>query len=379
MIIAVNTRFLLKDRLEGYGYFIREVFRELALSHPQHQFYFLFDRPFDPEFIFSKNVIPLQIGPPARHPVLWKIWYDLRVSSMLKKIRAEVFVSPDGIASLTTIVPQCLVVHDIGILHFPKDYKTSHAWFYKKYLPRFIKKSDRVATVSEYSKSDIIKHYKTSPDKIDVVYSAAKEIFKPADLITKLSVKEKWTGGKDYFIYVGAIHPRKNLVNLLKAFSFFKKRQQSSMKLVLCGRMLWKNDEFLALLKTYKYRDEVVLTDYIDETSVAELVASAYALIYPSTFEGFGVPVLEAMKSGVPALTSKGTSMQEIGEDAGLYFDPLNYQDMADAMMMVYKDEELRRKLIEKGKIIAEKYSWKRTAELLWNSIMKAAESKHNS
>ena len=174
MIIAVNTRFLLKDRLEGYGYFIKEVFSRLVKAHLQHQFYFLFDRPYDLDFIFSDNCKPIIIGPPARHPLLWKWWYDVKVPLVLKKIKADVFVSPDGFCSLTTRVPQCLVVHDLGFLHYAEGYKKSHLLFYKRYTPLFLKKAASIATVSQTSKNDIINTYKISAEKIEVVYSAVK-------------------------------------------------------------------------------------------------------------------------------------------------------------------------------------------------------------
>ena len=149
------------------------------------------------------------------------------------------------------------------------------------------------------------------------------------------------------------------------------------MKLVLLGRMTWKNEDFVHLLKTYKYRSDVVLTGYVEEKELVELTGASYALVYPSTFEGFGVPVLEAMKCEVPVLTSSHTSMQEIAEDAGLYFNPVDVKDIAEKMMMIYKDEDLRHRLIEKGRIIATKYSWERTADLMWESILKATGDRN--
>ena len=372
MVIAVNTRFLLKESMEGYGYFIREVFSRITRQQPQHQFYFLFDRPYDLGFIFSGNVTPLVIAPPARHPLLWKYWYDVKVPLVLRKIKADVFVSPDGFASLATKVPQCLVIHDLGFLHYPDMYKRNQAAFYKRYTPKYVKKATAIATVSQFSKNDLLQHYPVKPEKITVVYSAAKEIFAPVDMDTKTAVKEKYTDNKEYFVYAGAIHPRKNIINLLKAFSIFKKWQRSSMKLVLAGRLAWKNDEFLQLLQTYKYKNDVVLTGYIEEKALVELIGAAYALVYPSLFEGFGVPVLEAMKCQVPVLTSAGSSMAEIAEEAALYFDPQSPTDMADKLMQVYKDETLRNVLIQKGKPLAHKYTWQRTADLLWQCMMQA-------
>lgn len=375
MVIAVNTRFLLKDRMEGYGYFIKEVFGLLARAHANHQFYFLFDRPFDFDFI-PPNVKTLVIPPAARHPLLWRFWYDVKLPLVLKKIRADVFVSPDGFCSLTTSVPQCMVVHDLGFLHQPGAYQKGHVRFYRKFTPRFLKKARTIATVSAFSKKDLVQQYNITPDKIRVVYSAAKESFRPIAFEEQEAIRSRYTGGLNYFIYVGAIQPRKNLVNLLKAFSIFKKRQQSGMKLVLAGRLAWKNDDFMESLQNYKYRNDVVLTNYVEEEELVRLVASAYALVYPSYFEGFGVPVLEAMRCRVPVLTSLGTSMEEIAADAGLFFDPSKHEDIAEKMMRIYKDEEQRKKLIEKGTEVARAYTWERTAHLMWESILQAAAAR---
>jgi glycosyltransferase involved in cell wall biosynthesis len=370
MIIAVNTRFLLGE-LEGYGYFIHELFRVLVTKQSEHQFYFLFDRPFNKQFIFSSNVHPIVVSPAARHPVLWKYWYDVKVAFALKKIKADVFVSPDGFCSLTTTVPQCLIIHDLGFLNQPETYKRSHVGFYKRNTPKFLRKAKYIVTVSQFSKNHIVKQYKTDPAKIAVVYNGVKDVFNPRSVSERETIKEKYTEGREYFIYIGAIQPRKNLVNLLKAFSIFKKRLQSNMKLVIAGRLAWKNEEFLELIKTYKYRSDVVLTGYLPEEELSAILSSAYALVYPSLFEGFGVPVVEAMKCEVPVLTSEKTSMEEAAGDAALYFNPNNYQDIADKMMLIYKDENLRKQLIEKGKLNVVKYSWEKSAELFWECILR--------
>jgi len=372
MKIAVNTRFLLSNYLEGYGYFVFEVFKYLTNNHPEHQFIFIFDRPFDKRFVFSSNITPVVVGPPARHPLLWKYWFDLKIPSVLKKNKADVFVSVDGLCSLRTATPQCLVIHDVAFLHYPAHIKRSHLYFFKKYIPQFLKKANSIATVSEFSKKDILNHYKTDPEKISVVYSAAKDIFKPVTFETAEATKEKYTDGAEYFLYIGAIHPRKNLVNLLKAFSIFKKRLKSNMKLVLAGRLAWKYDSYIQNLKKYKFKEDVIMLGYLSEDELVKITGSAYALVYPSLLEGFGVPVLEAMKCHVPVITSSGSSMEEIAKDAALYADPESFEEIAAKMMLVYKDENLRKELIEKGKVIADQFSWKRTAELLWQSILKA-------
>jgi glycosyltransferase involved in cell wall biosynthesis len=372
MIIAVNTRFLLNDYLEGYGYFLYESFSRITKAHPEHEFIFIFDRPYDEKFVFAKNVKAVVTGPATRHPLLWKLWYDVKVPAVLKKYKADVFVSCDGFCSLTTKVPQCLLVHDLSFLHYPSFIQKTHFIFYKHYTPKFLNKAKRIVTVSEFSKKDILSQYKIEPGKIDVVPNAAKEIFNPLADIERGAVKNKLTNGKEYFVYVGAIHPRKNLTNLLKAFSIFKKRQTSNWKLVLAGRLAWKYKHFLESLKTYKYHEDVVLTGYLEEEELVKVIGSAYALLYPSLWEGFGVPVLEAMRCHVPVITSENSAMQELARDAALYASPTDHNDIAEKMMLLYKDENLRSQLIQKGKIISDQYNWDKSAELLWDSIMKA-------
>lgn len=375
MTIAVNTRFLLSDYLEGYGYFLSEILNRWVQQHAQHQFIFIFDRPFDQRFITAPNITPVITGPPARHPLLWKWWYDVKVPAVLRKYKADVFISADGFCSLKSKVPQCLVIHDLAFLHYPAFIKKSHLRFYNRYTPRFLQKAKTVITVSAFSKADINKQYAVPADKITVVHNAAKNIFTALSYEEKEKVKDNYTAGKNYFIYTGSVHPRKNLINLLKAFSVFKKRQKSDWKLVLTGRLAWKYDHFLESLKSYKYRDDVVLTGYIAEEELAKLVAAAYAMVYPSLWEGFGVPVVEAMQSRVPVITSAGSAMEEITRGAALYADATDYQDIADKMMRLYKDEQLRNELIEKGVAVAADYNWDKTASLLWDCVLKTAET----
>ncbi|HEX5654821.1 MAG TPA: glycosyltransferase family 1 protein [Chitinophagaceae bacterium] len=373
MRIAVNTRFLQKDFPEGYGYFLHETFKRITTAHPEHEFIFIFDRPYDPQFIFSPNTRAVVCGPPARHPVLWKLWYDFRIPLILKKTRADLFVSCDGFCSLATAIPQCLVVHDLSWIHFPSFISKSHLLFYKYYTPKYLQKAARVATVSHFSKKDLITQYGIGEDKIDVVFSAAKTSFHPATGPQMTVIKEKYTNGNEYFLYTGAIHPRKNLFNLLKSFSIFKKKQNSNFKLLMAGRLAWKYDQFVKDLQRYKYRKDVILAGYLPEEELVQLMSAAYALVYPSFWEGFGVPVLEAMRSGVPVITSVDSAMQEIAGDAALYANPASPEDIADKMMLIYKDEQLRTRLIQKGIGQEKKYSWDRTASLLWETILKSA------
>lgn len=373
MRIAVNTRFWIPGQLEGYGYFVEQVFPRIAEAHPEHQFLFLFDRSGCLDVPLPANVQVAVISPPARHPFLWKWWYNWRVPSALKKFGADLFVSPDGIASLRTAVPQCLVVHDLAFLRDDDWFDGSIRRYYRRQMPQFLRTVRRVATVSETSRQELIDRYAVAFDRVDVVYSAAKPVFRSIDDVTKLSIKQRVTDGKEYFLYTGAIHPRKNLIGLLKAFSLFKKRQQSSFKLVLAGRMAWRSGKFEELLSSYKYRNDVVLAGYVELDTLVQLTGAAYAMVYPSFYEGFGVPVLEAMQSDVPVITSAGTSMQEIAGEAALYADPTDPAALAEQLSRLYIDEALRQRLVEQGRLVATRFQWTNTAERLWESMCKAA------
>ncbi len=373
MIIAVNTRLLLADSPEGYGNFIYETFKRITKQHPEHEFIFIFDRKQDKKFVVESNVKEVVAGPPATHPLLWKLWYDVRIPAILKKYKADVFISCDGFCSLATKVPQCLVVHDLAFIHYPSFMRKSALLFYRRYTPRYLNKATVIATVSQFCKQDIIAKYKTEAAKINVVFNGVKEIFRPVSKEDKAETKSNYTDNKEYFVYAGAIDSSKNLLNLLKAFSVFKKRQQTNMKLVLAGRLARKYGSFKENLKSYKYRNDVVMTGYAEETEMVKIIGSAYGMIYPSLFEGFGVPVLEAMRCEVPVITTSGSAMQEIAKDGALYAVAGNYNDIAGKMMLLYKDENLRKELIRKGQQVAGQYSWDRTADLLWQSIIKTA------
>jgi glycosyltransferase involved in cell wall biosynthesis len=372
MTIAINAIFLQKGQLEGYGYFVQEIVRRWVAQYPQHQFVLVFDRPADPSFRFAENVTLVEVGPPARHALGFLYWYNLRLPMALRKYKPDVLVQPYGFCSFTTRIPQVMVVHDVSFKHFPQFVPAYHRWFYQLFTGSFINKATQLATVSDFSAKDIIQYYPKAAGKISVVYSAAKPFFQPLDYEAKAAVKAQYANDCEYFLFTGGIHPRKNLLNLLKAFSVFKKWQRSNMKLLVVGRKAWQYEDVLEKLSSYKFREDVVLLDYLDEQELAKITASAYAAVYPSFWEGFGVPIVEAMQSGVPIITSNTSAMPETGGDAGLYGDPADPNAIGQLMVQVYRDEQMRSRLIAKGLEQAKQFSWERSADLLWQSLEKA-------
>ncbi len=210
MIIAVNTRLLLKEKLEGIGWFTLETLKRITINHPEHQFIFIFDRPFSKDFIFSENVVPVVIGPPTRHPILWYFWFEFQIPRVLKKYKADLFLSPDGYLSLRTEVPQLAVIHDINFVHRPEDLPWLKAKYYNYYFKKFAKIARRLATVSFYSKEDISRSFKVDYDKIDVVYDGINQIFTPTSEEERKATRNKYTEGFPYFLFV-VLHHLQNL------------------------------------------------------------------------------------------------------------------------------------------------------------------------
>ena len=377
MRIAVNAIFLQKDQLEGFGHYTNELFNRLVKQHPEHTFIFIFDRPFTDKFIDAANVISIVVPPPARHAISFRYWYDVKAPLALRSLKPDIWIQPYGFCSLTSSIPQLLVVHDLAFIHYPQFVPWRHRWFYKQYTPRFLAKAAGIVTVSDYSKTDIIAQYgSVEPEKVTVIPGAARAVFEPLPWEEKEKAKDGFADGRDYFLFTGGIHPRKNLLNLLKAFSLFKKWQHSNMKLLVAGRLAWQYDELVEKLKTYKYRDDVVMLGQLPDEQLAKVTASAYALVYPSFFEGFGLPVIEAMQSGVPVIASNTSALPETGGEAALYADPSDPEAIAKQMMLLYRDENLRNKLIKAGELQASKFSWDVAAESFWSRIMQVVTMK---
>jgi len=370
--IAVNTRFLIKDKLEGIGLFTAESLKRIVTQNPDVDFYFLFDRAYSTEFIYGPNVTPVVLFPQARHPFLWYWWFEVSVAGWLNRNRPNLFLSPDGYASLSAHVPQVLVMHDLAYEHFKNHVPFITRIYYQYYMPRFAKKAARIATVSEFSKQDIIKQYGVLANKVDVVYNGAKEVYQPISPDTASSIKVKIANGENYFVYVGSIHPRKNVARLLQAFDKFKTSTASKMKLVIVGRKAWNFEDVDTAYNNMQHQADVIFTGHIPPADLGQIAAAAYAMVYVSLFEGFGIPIIEAMSCNVPVITSNITSMPEAAGNAALLVNPHSVDEIAQAMQTLAADNNFRNELIQKGKQQVQKFSWDLTAQKLWQCCLKA-------
>ncbi len=375
MKIVVNAQCLVKNKLEGLGWFSYETLKRITVQHPEHEFVFVFDRQWDEKFIFSENVKPVILYPPSRHPFLWYSRFNLLFPSLLRKQKADLFLSTDGWMPLHTKVKTVDVIHDLNFEYYPKDLPFWYRLYYLTYFRRFAKKATRLATVSEYSKTDLINKYNIPAEKIDVVYNGCNESFKAVDNARQIKIREKYSNGKPYFVFVGSLHPRKNLKNLFLAFDILRNKN-IELKLLIVGAKRWWTKDINNTYESLKYKADVVFTGRLDSQNLNDVISSALAMTYVSNFEGFGIPILEAFGCETPLITSNITSMPEIAGDAALLIDPASPQSIADAMLQIATDENLRQELITKGRKRKELYSWQKSADLLWECVEKAMDVK---
>lgn len=371
MKIVINTRLLIKGRIDGISRFTYETVKRICQNHPEHQFYLLFDRMYSKEFIFGDNVKPIIVPFQARHPFLWWFWFHSQVPRVLNALKPDVFVSTDGYSVVTGDTPIVDVIHDLNFEHFPEHLPYLVRKYYQKYFPQYAQKATRIATVSEFSKNDIHTLYTIPLEKIDVVYNGVSSSFQPLLDVEKLIIKQKYTNSADYFVYAGTLHPRKNIEGLFAAFKIFKEKTQSTMKLVIVGESMFLAKTIQKAYDKHPYKKDIVFTGRVSDKDLNYLLGSAFAMTYVPFFEGFGIPILEAFACNIPVITSNCTSMPEVAGEAALLCDPTNVESIANAMIQLYSDKDLPQKLIAHSQEQLQKFTWDKTAELLWESILK--------
>ena len=374
MRIAINTRLLLPGKMDGIGWFAAETARRMVEAHPEVEFLFFFDRRPDPQFLFAPNVRPVVLCPQARHPVLWWLYFEWSTVWALRHYKADLYLSPDGMMPLRPGVPTLTVIHDLNFEHFPANLRPSHQRYMTRFFPRFARAATRVATVSEYSRRDIAATYGVDPERIDVVYDGAHSYYRPLNPEEKAAARLRYAGGSRYIIFVSTIHRRKNLTNLLLAFDRLRDSDPRELKLLVVGSRAWWADELKAAYDGMRHRDDVVMAGRADPDDLARMMGAAEMLVYPSFFEGFGIPVLEAMYAETPVVAANTTSLPEVGGDAALYVDPNDVDSIAHAIKRLL-DPELQSQLVALGREQRQKFSWDLTANLLWQSVMKTLEA----
>lgn len=331
-------------------------FTKIAGEQPAHHFIFIFDTHPDPELYLDRNCTPVILSPQMKNSLLRHYWYNYKIPALLERYNVDVFVTTASTCSIRTNVPQCMIIEALSF----SQKNTGRYW--KKFLPAFLDIAKAICITNSIVAEELTVKYGVKKDKVTILYPGLDDDFNPGDWKQNERVKEKYTAGKDFFLYEISREELKNLVIVLKGFSLFKKWQKSNMQLVL----LLKTPLDPALskkLSTYKYRNEIILIP-VTEQEVAPLPA-AYAAIITSNDLKTG---LHAMKCEVPLITIRNTTAKSIFSDGALYME-LNEKDISEKMMILYKDEHLRREYIAKGIHIAAQYSWQNTTASLWNTV----------
>ena len=377
MRIAINGRVLIENQLEGIGYFTREVICNLVELYPQHDYLVLFDRPPSDQFLFPGLEYRV-LRPAARHPLLYHLWFEVLVPWHLRNWDAELFLSFDGFTSRHLKIPVVTAIHDLAYAHHPEAVKGRELGYYKKYQPLFASASAAVLTVSEFSRKDIHQRYSVPIENVFTVYNGSRFEKTSPELDGKVLLQYNLEPEK-YFIYTGSLHPRKNIVRLIRAFEQFSEEVLSGFKLVLAGRDAWKVQEINGVIEESYYKNQIVRTGYISDQELWTLLSEAAGLCYISLFEGFGVPVLDALHAGTPVIGSETTSIPEVAGAAGLLVDPEDVGAIAAAMAALVKNDDLRKQLKQEGRQQKLKYSWASTTRKIYDVVSEVYENHYDS
>ncbi len=352
MRIIINACFLPAVVTEEYRYYTMQLLSRVIERLQEHSFVILADEAAATQLPASSNV-KLILSRNIHSASGWQRFLNNRKTiSILKKNKADLLICCDPHFAVRNTVPQLLFINTNAEDPEPLSKKTISA----------LKNAKQLITSSAASKNYIATEYGIAETKTEVISPGVEEGFKPFSFEEKQAVKEQYTEGKEYFIHTGTIHEESNIVLLLKAFSFFKKRQKSSMKMVLAGNVADTYKNFPDKLNAYKYKEDVLLLENLPETELQKLTASAFALLSANTEHTMGLQLLNAMKSGTPVISLSSAFIKEITSENALYSATAGHESIADKMMLLYKDETLQQQLSSTGLQITASADWKNAA-----------------
>jgi glycosyltransferase involved in cell wall biosynthesis len=365
MKIAIQAADLDSQRIDGTRVYILNILKNFGKLDDTSQF-----------LIYHRNNFNPELRPPefTNYKIIQKnsfyVWTQTRFALEIWKDKPNVLWMPMQALpiirrnNLKTVV----TVHDLAFKIFPDQFMRNDLRRLNFYADYAIKKSGKIIAVSQSTKRDILKFYpEISEDKIKVIYHGfdASVFGKRYSDQERGAVKEKYNiGNEKYLLYVGAIQPRKNLILLVKAFEKLKENDNNSkLKLVLVGKPAWMADDILKRIKNSPFKKDIILTGQISFPYVYRIYQGASAFIFPSLYEGFGIPILEAFASEVPVICANNSSLPEVAGDGALYFKNNNAEDMANQIEKILDNEELKKDLIAKGLLQLQKFSWEKCAQ----------------
>jgi len=365
MKIAIDIRSTLGNKA-GKGWYTYQLVKALLQLDSQNK-YILYTRDPQKDFLEFKNAEQRQIKSSG---LLWHI----RVARDLKNIKADVFLAPSSYiipAMIPKSVKSIIMIHDLIALLFPQNHNFKAGFIEKLTLKAAINKADQIISVSNNTKQDLISHFQLKPRQVEVVYPAVSNDYHPLNKPLKAWMEEE-NLPKQFFLFVGTLEPRKNIETLLKAHAKLidpNKKKKDQLHLVIIGARGWKFSKIFSTLNELQTAEYVHFKGYIKEEDLVKYYNSAIALVFPSLYEGFGLPVLEAMQSGCPVITSKVSSLPEVVDKAGILVDPNNIEELANSMKKIYDEHDLRMKCIVEGLKRAKEFSWHKSAEKILSII----------
>jgi len=372
MKIGIDIRLIGKNRTGDEAYFFNLV-KNLAVAGKENEYYLYIDRDPEKDTALKKEISKLELGNSFKIVFInspnrfwWNLW---ALPAYLKKNPVDIFhtqyIAPFWLPKNIKLV---LTIHDISFNFFPQHIKKSDLFFLKTLIPRSVKRADKIITVSESEQQRIIKFYKIAPEKIEFAYNGVNfERFNHKySNSEKEEIREKYNLPEKFLLYVGTLQPRKNipaLVETLKAY--LDKYPDKNIKLLIAGNRQAHNfdrkiDEAVG---KYNLQSSVIFPGWIEESDKPIIYQLASCFVFPSLYEGFGIPIIEAMAAGIPVVSSNKSSLLEVGKDAAVFVDPANHAEFAEKIHEALTNENLRNNLVQRGKKVAREYSWQKTAE----------------
>jgi len=293
---------------------------------------------------------------------LTNLWTHISLPLHLRKHPVDIYHFPNFIVPIVFPYKTVVTIHDLNFLRFPKSFTLRTYLALATQIRLSAQKADAIIAVSESTKLDIVEMLKIPEKKVTVIYNGVNERFKsPQKQMDVKVIKQKY-GLDNYILCVGSIVPQKNLVRLLNAFALLKK-SNTIYQLAIVGGSAWKSEAVLKEIKRLNLSREVIMTGYVSDDDLPLIYSGATVFVYPSLYEGFGLPVLEAMACGTPVITSNVSSLPEVSGSAAILVDPYNIDEISEAMRRVVQDKNLQQELIDKGLEQVKKFSFNKMAK----------------
>lgn len=363
MIIAIDGNEANNKIRVGIGEYAYEILKKITDSDKSHL-----------KFVIYLKSEPLDDMPPPSENVSYKIFgpkkmwtqFALPIRLFLQPQKPNVFFSPSHYAPRFTGVPTVISVMDLSYLKFPELFNKKDLMQLKNWTKYSIKNARKILTISKSSRNDIIEKYGAKASKVEVTYLGIKPISSITPHIYAMQeLTQKYKIPQKYVLFVGTLQPRKNVSRLVEAFAKLSddKKIPEDVGLVLVGKKGWLYEEIMSAPEKFGISKKVHFLDFVTDEDLALLYQHAEVFVLPSLYEGFGLPVLEAMKYNCPVITSNVSSLPEVGGTAALYVDPENVDDIAEKIAQVVNDEKLQKSMVEKGKEQIKKFSWEKSAK----------------